>query len=173
MKLINKAREGKLIVGSTLQVQYYRSKNIVLQIFLKQKTKMLKQSQRKAICFGKHEVGWRRGGVGVEGVKFPIPSQLALKTPNGTSAYKRLVCSKITGGRCPIPKFGAEATNGSREQREAVVTPGIAVVDIGCIDSAIDRKKAFPPETRGIHHTYTEQVIRAAPGMLQDPRPWR
>lgn len=109
-------------------------------------------------------------------VKFPVPSQLALKTPNGTSAYERLlVCSKITGGRCPIPKFGAEATNGSREQREAVVTPGIAAVDIGCIDSAIDRKKAFPPEARAfsIHRTYTEQVIRAAPRMLQDPRPWR
>lgn len=67
MNLINKAREGKMIVVSTLQVQYYRSENIVLQIFLKQKTKMLKQSQRKAIYFGKHEVGWGRGG------KIPSP----------------------------------------------------------------------------------------------------
>lgn len=98
------------------------AKKYCISDFLKtKKQKMLKQSQRKAICFGKHEVGWGRGGV-----KFPISSQLALKTPNGTCAYKRCVCSKITGGRCPIPKFGAEAANGSREQREAGAGPGIA-----------------------------------------------
>lgn len=51
MNLINKAREGKMIVVSTLQVQYYRSKNIVLQIFLKQKTKMLNSLPKEMVSY--------------------------------------------------------------------------------------------------------------------------
>lgn len=61
---------------------------------------------------------------------------------------------------------------GRWEQREAVVAPGIAAADIGCTDRAIDRKNAFPREASGIPSTYTEQVIRAASGTLQDPRLW-
>lgn len=61
---------------------------------------------------------------------------------------------------------------GRWEQREAGVAPGIAAADIGCTDRAIDRKNAFPREASGIPSTYTEQVIRAASGTLQDPPLW-
>lgn len=59
---------------------------------------------------------------------------------------------------------------GRGEQRETVVAPGIAAVNIECTDRAIDRKNAFPREAGDIPSTYTEQVIRAASGTLQDPR---
>lgn len=37
---------------------------------------------------------------------------------------------------------------------------------------AIDRKNAFPGEAGGIPSTYTQRVIRAASGTLQEPRLW-
>lgn len=42
--------------------------------------------------------------------------------------------------------------------------PGIAAVDLGRADAAIDRKQARPPGARGIPRTYAEQVVRAAAG---------
>lgn len=70
----------------------------------------------------------------------------------------------------PFPNSGWKPPMGEENQRETVVAPGIAAVDIECTDRAIDRKNAFLREAGDIPSTYTEQVIRAASGTLQDPR---
>lgn len=159
-----------MIAVSTLQAQYDRSKNTVLQILsIKTINKNAKVVSEKSNTFWK---AW--SWVGRWGLKFPVPSQRALKTPNGTAAYKRLI-SLFPDNRwemSPFPNSGWKPPMGRWEQREAVVDPGIAALDIGCTGRAIDRKKAFPLEASGILRTYTEQVTRTAPGTLQDPRPW-
>lgn len=67
------------------------------------------------------------------GRKFQVPSQKALKTPNGTSAYRRLVCSKITGGRAPHSQIRVGSHQWGDEKWEAGV-PGITAVDIECTE---------------------------------------
>lgn len=96
---------------------------------------------------------------------------MAWSAPNSTSASGGWPVPREQVGDRPVPEFESEATNGEMGPREAVAAPGIAAVDIGCADRAIDRKKARPPEASGIPRTYTEQVIRAAPGTLRDPPP--
>lgn len=105
-----------------------------------------------------------------EGVKFSVPGQMAFEDFKWHFCLQEISLLKDNRWEIsPFPNSGRKPPMGRREQREAVVAPGIAGVDLGCTDRAIDRKNAFPREASGIPSTYTEQVIRAASGTRQDP----
>lgn len=109
--------------------------------------------------------------VGGDGVKFPVPSQPASKTFIWHFCLQEISLLKDNRWEIsPFPNSGRKPPMGRWEQREAVVVPRIAAVDIERTYRAIDRRNAFPRDAGGIPSTYTEQVIRAASGTLQGPR---
>lgn len=116
MNFINKTLEGKLIVVSTLRSTIGPKQNycIIDSFTIKTKHKT-KSFSEKSNTFWKAWIGL--------GGKFPVPSQKALKTTNGTSACKRLVCSKITGGRVPHSQIRVGSHQWGDENRGKQVLP--------------------------------------------------